>query len=136
MKRYKQAILSNFFVTDDGRDVRHLVEANLDIESRGDRTLCTEILTSECNYEVLDNSHLPSVCMICLAILDRRINNMPVERKGNVSSNRAEKSSLPPDSQLFLPGLVDEPETISSLTSIGQMRTGMKQPDEQIDLFI
>ena len=134
MKRYKQAILSNFFVTDDGRDARHLVEANLDIESRSDRTLCTEILTNDCNYQVLDNSHLPSVCMICLAILDRRINNMPVERKGNVSSNRAEQSSLPPDSQLFLPGLLDEPETIPPLAP--QMPTGMKQPGEQIELFI
>ena len=134
MKRYKQAILSNFFVTDDGSDVRHLVEANLDIESRSDRTLCTEILTNDRNYQVLDNSHLPSVCMICLAILDRRINNMPVERKGSVSSNCAEKSSLPPDSQLFLPGLVDEPETI--FVPIGQIPAGMKQPGEQIELFV
>ncbi len=137
MKRYKQAILSNFFVTDDGSDApRHLVEANLDIESRSDRTLCTEILTSECNYEVLINGHLSSVCVICAAILDRRISNMPVERKGSFSSNRPELSSSPPESQLCLPGVLDEPETISSLTSIGQMRTGMKQPDEQIDLFI
>lgn len=136
MKRYKQAILSNFFVTDDGSDARHLVEANLDIESRSDRTLCTEILTSECNYEVLINGHLSSVCVICAAILDRRISNMPVERKGSFSSNRPEQSSSPPESQLCLPGVLDEPETISSLTSIGQMRTGMKQQDEQIDLFV
>ena len=135
MKRYKQAILSNFFVTDDGSDACHLVEANLDIESRSDRTLCTEILTSECSYEVLVNSHLSSVCVICAAILDRRISNMPVERKGSFSGNRAKVSLPPPDSQLCLPGLLDEPKT-SSLTSIGQMSTGVKQPDEQIELFI
>ncbi|WP_236631634.1 hypothetical protein [Endozoicomonas numazuensis] len=85
MKRYKQAILSNFFVAQIikpcGSQFTHLVEANLDIESRADRTLCTEVLHGAYRYEVLTNHLLPEVCPICSAILDRRISNMPKDRK-------------------------------------------------------
>ncbi|WP_434002386.1 hypothetical protein [Endozoicomonas sp.] len=85
VKRYKQAILSNFFVAQIikpcGSQYTHLVEANLDIESRADRTLCTEVLHGAYRYEVLTNHLLPEVCPICSAILDRRISNMPKDRK-------------------------------------------------------
>ena len=81
MKRYKQTILSNFFVITNDDGIHHLVEANLDIESRDDRTLCTEVLQGTRRYEVLTSQHFPEVCMICAAILDRRIGNMPKERK-------------------------------------------------------
>jgi len=127
VKRYKQAILSNFFVTDDGSGVRHLVEANLDIESRSDRTLCTEVLTGGCHYEVLVNRHLATACMICAAILERRIGNMPVARKAN--GNRTE-APLVPDSQLCLPGLPDEQTITPALTP-----AVTKQQSEQIELF-
>ena len=81
MKRYKQIILSNFFIALDDSPYHHLVEANLDIESRDDRTLCTEVLHGEHNYTVLTNDLLPTLCPICTAILIRRINNMPQEVK-------------------------------------------------------
>ena len=100
MKRYKQAILSNFFVTTDDVGIHHLVEANLDIESRGDRTLCTEVLQGERRYEVLTNQHLHDVCMICAAILDRRISNMPKERK--IAGLTVEYPMSVPESQLCL----------------------------------
>lgn len=131
MKRYKQTILSNFFVTEDGSDAHHLVEANLDIESRSDRTLCTEVLNSECRYEVLVNHHLPNVCMICSAILDRRISNMPVERKVNHGKKQELEVYTPPDTQLCLLGMV-EPLKSGENKAILQMK---KQP-EQIELFI
>ena len=130
VKRYKQVILSNFFVTDDGSGMRHLVEANLDIESRSDRTLCTEILTGNCNYEVLVNGHLAKVCVICAAILERRISNMPVERKAN--GNRTEEFLSPPDAQLCLPGLPREQKTVRPLLTA----TAVKQQSEQIELFV
>lgn len=79
MKRYKQTILSNFFVTADDLHNHHLVEANLDIESRDDRTLCTDVLHRGGRYQVLTNELLPTLCSICTAILIRRINNMPQE---------------------------------------------------------
>ncbi|USE33801.1 hypothetical protein [Endozoicomonas sp. SCSIO W0465] len=131
MKRYKQAILSNFFVTEDGSAVRHLVEANLDIESRSDRTLCTEVLNSDCHYEVLVNGHLSSVCMICSAILDRRISNMPVERKVVYGKKQAMDIYIPPDNQLSLPGVIepvaDEERKMMAL---------IEEQPEQIELFI
>lgn len=85
MKRYKQAILSNYFVAqiDSQPGSSHLVEANLDIESRADRTLCTEVLHGAYRYDVLTNNLLLDTCPICTAILDRRISNMPKERKAN-----------------------------------------------------
>ncbi|WP_257285407.1 hypothetical protein [Endozoicomonas sp. SESOKO1] len=131
MKRYKQAILSNFFVTEDGSAVRHLVEANLDIESRGDRTLCTEVLNSDCRYEVLVNGHLSSVCMICSAILDRRISNMPVERKVCFGKKQTMEIYTPPENQLSLPGVMEtaQVEEQNIITSIEE------QPG-QIELFI
>ena len=117
MKRYKQTILSNFFVTTDDDGVHHLVEANLDIESRGDRTLCTEVLQGIRHFEVLTNHHLPDVCMICAAILDRRISNMPKERKS--VNGKTEFELDVPESQMCLlteefdfgeEGSVDVPE--------------------------
>ncbi len=85
VKRYKQAILSNYFVTHIitpcGTEHHHLVEANLDIESRADRTLCTEVIYGAYKYEVLTNTLLIDACPICAAILDRRISNMPKDRK-------------------------------------------------------
>lgn len=100
MKRYKQTILSNFFVTTDDDGVHHLVEANLDIESRSDRTLCTEVLQGVRHYEVLTNQHLADVCMICAAILDRRISNMPKERKA--VNGQAEHELEVPEAQMCL----------------------------------
>ncbi|WP_422445017.1 MULTISPECIES: hypothetical protein [unclassified Endozoicomonas] len=131
MKRYKQAILSNFFVTEDGSAVRHLVEANLDIESRSDRTLCTEVLNSDCRYEVLVNGHLSTVCMICSAILDRRISNMPVERKVSYGKKQTMEIFTPPDTQLSLPGVV-EPVQVEEDNKINSID---EQP-EQIELFM
>lgn len=80
--------------------MHHLVEANLDIESRGDRSLCTEVLQGERRYEVLTNQHLHNVCMICAAILDRRISNMPKERK--TGGLKVEYPMNVPKSQLCL----------------------------------
>lgn len=136
MKRYKQAILSNFFVTTDGSDVRHLVEANLDIESRSDRTLCTEVLSIGCRYEVLVNAHLSSVCPICSAILDRRIGNMPMERKVSYGRRQVSEPYIPPDSQLCLLGMVesDQAEQSSVITSI-EAPGSTNQQSEQIELF-
>ncbi|WP_153301846.1 hypothetical protein [Endozoicomonas arenosclerae] len=105
MKRYKQAILSNFFVAQIikpcGSQFTHLVEANLDIESRADRTLCTEVLHGAYRYEVLTNHLLPDVCPICSAILDRRISNMPKDRK-ITSGFPDEICSEVPESQMDL----------------------------------
>ena len=108
MKRYKQTILSNFFVaineavsTEEGSACHHLVEANLDIESRCDRTLCTEVLQGAYRYEVLTNHLLVDACPICSAILSRRISNMPIERK--MSSAMIDQELLKvPESQLKL----------------------------------
>ena len=100
MKRYKQAILSNFFVTlDDNDNHRHLVEANLDIESRDDRALCTEVLHKVNNYTVLTNELISSVCPICTAIMIRAINNMPQEKKNNIKPT---ETSPTPETQLSL----------------------------------
>lgn len=131
MKRYKQTILSNFFVTEDGSAARHLVEANLDIESRSDRTLCTEVLNSECRYEVLVNNHLSSVCMICSAILDRRISNMPVERKMSYGKKQTLEVYTPPDSQLCLLGIVEPVQADDNKVILS-----MEEQPEQIELFI
>lgn len=130
VKRYKQAILSNFVVAQIikpcGYQYIHLVEANLDIESRSDRTLCTEVLHGAYRYEVLTNQLLPEVCPICAAILDRRISNMPKSRK--VSSG-------------FL-GEVDmeAPESQMDLLSVLKVESGESETDEvtqgyQFDLF-
>ena len=100
MKRYKQTILSNFFVTSDDSGIHHLVEANLDIESRSDLTLCTDVLQGIRRYEVLTQQNLPGICMICSAILDRRISNMPKERK--TTRSKPEFELCVPDSQLCL----------------------------------
>ena len=125
MKRYKQTILSNFFVTIDDDDIHHLVEANLDIESRGDRTLCTEVLQGIRCYEVLTNQHLPEVCMICSAILDRRISNMPKERK--IVNGKVEFQVDVPESQLCLLSVesdldYEEPTVDASEEQSGQFK--------------
>lgn len=131
MKRYKQSILSNFFLTRDDSDVHHLVEANLDIESRSDRTLCTEVLHGECRYEVLVNQHLPGVCLICSAILDRRISNMPIERKNHPVREELVAES-PPESQLSLGLSPSVHPAVNENTSEGLKE---KQP-EQFELLI
>lgn len=131
MKRYKQAILSNFFVTEDGNAVRHLVEANLDIESRGDRTLCTEVLNSDCRYEVLVNGHLSSVCMICAAILDRRISNMPVEHKVSYGKKQTMEIDTPPENQLSLLGVIETAQVEEQ-----NVITSIEEQPAQIELFI
>ncbi|WP_281647520.1 hypothetical protein [Parendozoicomonas sp. Alg238-R29] len=77
MKRYKQSILSDYFVTRPDFGPRHIVEANYDIEGRGNRTLCTSLIQQESGFEVLANKHFASTCHICKAILDQRIANMP-----------------------------------------------------------
>ncbi|GAA4651495.1 hypothetical protein GCM10023116_37790 [Kistimonas scapharcae] len=77
MKRYKQSILSDYFVTIGHSGPTHVVEANFDIESSQDRTLCTDVIQASWGFEVLTNKHLPTICPICNAILDRRISNMP-----------------------------------------------------------
>lgn len=109
MKRYKQTILSNFFVAIDSQSTDtsdgdyHLVEANLDIESRDDRTLCTEVLHGEYRYEVLTNHLLVSACPICSAILKRRISNMPLERKAGTTSAFEDIEEEVPKTQMALP---------------------------------
>ncbi|WP_299727024.1 hypothetical protein [uncultured Endozoicomonas sp.] len=132
MKRYKQAILSNFFVTEDGSGMRHLVEANLDIESRSDHTLCTEVLQSDCQYQVLENQHLPKVCLICSAILDRRISNMPVERKAVIIRKLEIKEEVAPSSQLSLLSYV---EIKQKLATSGEEEKQENQP-EQFELIL
>ena len=108
MKRYKQTILSNFFVAIDSQSTvtsdgdYHLVEANLDIESRDDRTLCTEVLHGEYRYEVLTNHLLVSACPICSAILKRRISNMPLERKAGTTSAFEDIEEEVPKTQMAL----------------------------------
>lgn len=108
VKRYKQTILSNFFVAIDSESGSidtgdyHLVEANLDIESRDDRTLCTEVLHGEYHYEVLTNQLLTRVCPICSAILKRRISNMPLERKPGSLTAFEEVEEEIPETQMTL----------------------------------
>ena len=81
MKRYKQSILSDYFVTRLEKGLWHIVEANYDIEGRSNRTLCARELVSEAGFEVLSNKHLPESCNTCKAILGQRISNMPGLRK-------------------------------------------------------
>ena len=108
VKRYKQTILSNFFVAIDSESGNtdagdyHLVEANLDIESRDDRALCTEVLHGEYRYEVLTNQLLASTCPICSAILKRRISNMPLERKPGSLTAFEETEEEIPETQMAL----------------------------------
>lgn len=75
-------------MTQDGPKPNHLVEANLDIESRSDVTLCTEVLKGKQNFCVLTNDLLPQACPICTAIIIRRINNMPQDSKPIISSGK------------------------------------------------
>ena len=88
--------------TDTGEGDYHLVEANLDIESRDDRTLCTEVLHGEYRYEVLTNHLLVSACPICSAILKRRISNMPLERKAGTTSAFEDIEEEVPETQMAL----------------------------------
>ncbi|UYM15764.1 hypothetical protein [Endozoicomonas euniceicola] len=89
--------------TDTSDGDYHLVEANLDIESRDDRTLCTEVLHGEYRYEVLTNHLLVSACPICSAILKRRISNMPLERKAGTTSAFEDIEEEVPKTQMALP---------------------------------
>ncbi|WP_252180053.1 hypothetical protein [Endozoicomonas sp. 4G] len=129
MKRYKQAILSNFFVAHIikpcGSQYIHLVEANLDIESRADRTLCTEVLHGAYRYEVLTNQLLPGICPICSAILDRRISNMPKSRKVS-SSFPDEICAEVPESQMDL---------LSDLNEVSDTKVEEVGKGYQFDLF-
>ncbi|WP_422137915.1 hypothetical protein [Endozoicomonas sp. ALC020] len=130
VKRYKQVILSNFFVAkiiqSCGSQCTHLVEANLDIESRADRTLCTEVLHGAHHYKVLTNHLLPEVCPICAAILARRISNMPKKRL--ISSSFPDEVCVEvPESQMdLLSGLTEE---------IDILRTKEVTQGHQFDLF-
>ena len=124
MKRYKQTILSNFFVAIDSQSTDisdgdyHLVEANLDIESRNDRTLCTEVLHGEYRYEVLTNHLLVSACPICSAILKRRISNMPLERKGTTSAFEDIEEEVPKTQMaLLLDNSADDKKEDTELSS-------------------
>lgn len=112
VKRYKQTILSDFFVAinavvsdlQEGCDY-HLVEANLDIESRDDRTLCTEVLHGEYRYEVHTSLLLALACPICSAILKRRISNMPLEHKSGAFGVENTDQEIPEAQMaLFLEG--------------------------------
>ncbi|WP_153766873.1 hypothetical protein [Endozoicomonas sp. OPT23] len=126
VKRYKQAILSNYFVTHIispcGTEHHHLVEANLDIESRADRTLCTEVIHGAYEYEVLTNALLVDACPICSAILDRRISNMPKDRK--LHSMVEESEQEVPESQMAL-----------MLPEISSDESELLDESGQIDLF-
>ncbi len=95
MKRYKQSILSDYFVTPPHGGVRHIVEANYDIEGQGNRTLCTSVIHGACGFDVLSNSHLSEVCHICKAILDQRISNMPGLRKSRHGETEPKQFELP-----------------------------------------
>ncbi|MGI9274969.1 MAG: hypothetical protein ACR2PT_09000 [Endozoicomonas sp.] len=135
MKRYKQAILSNFFVaineavsTEKGSAYRHLVEANLDIESRCDRTLCTEVLQGAFRYEVLTNPLLVDACPICSAILARRISNMPIERK-LPSTMLDQESQMVPESQLKL-------ELLGKSINAGEADEKQKSKIRQFELLL
>ncbi|WP_133296080.1 hypothetical protein [Zooshikella ganghwensis] len=79
VKRYKQSILSDYFVIIDPESHEyHLVESNYDIEEgQRNRTLCTEVIQHATFADVLTNQRMSEVCLICKAILLRRIENMP-----------------------------------------------------------
>ena len=81
MKRYKQSILSDYFVTRPELGLWHIVEANYDIEGPSNRTLCANKIVHHAEFEVLSNKHLRASCNTCKAILDQRISNMPGLRK-------------------------------------------------------
>ena len=109
MKRYKQAFLSNFFITPQRGGLRHLVEANLDIEARSDLALCTEVLVScDEGYELLEPNHLQNVCPICQAILSRRFDQQPIER---TVRPKPEVKPVVCDSQLSLLSMMLEDES-------------------------
>jgi hypothetical protein len=57
------------------------------------------VLHGAFRYEILTNALLPEVCPICSAILDRRISNMPKERK-TISSVQEVEDREVPESQL------------------------------------
>ena len=100
MKRYKQSILSDYFVTRPEFGLRHIVEANYDIEGHGNRTLCASVIMSDAGFEVLSNKHLASkgvheICHACKAILDQRISNMPGQRKHRPMDTEPRQFELP-----------------------------------------
>ncbi|MGB0360699.1 MAG: hypothetical protein ACPGEF_04730 [Endozoicomonas sp.] len=132
MKRYKQSILSNFFVTKDETGTCHLVEANLDIEVRSDHTLCTEVLQNSCRFQVLENQHLSKVCLICSAILDRRISNMPVERKPSFTKEQEKELPATSGSQLPLLSFVE----IKQKWSGQKTESNDKKQPEQFELIL
>ncbi|MDE1460766.1 hypothetical protein [Spartinivicinus poritis] len=101
MKRYKQSILSDYFIVQDlTNNVKHLMEANYDIEASMDRTLCTEVLQHSHYVDVLTGAQIGKVCPICKAILDRRISNMP--RSKSASSRKADlEEALEPQQLAF-----------------------------------
>ncbi len=102
MKRYKQSILSDYFVTCPTFGVRHIVGANYDIEDKGNRTFCDHGIVSEEGFEVLSNKHLTAkaesgreICPICKAILDQRISNMPGQVKPCAFEGEPRQFELP-----------------------------------------
>ena len=77
-----------------------------------------EVLHGAIRHEVLTNALLASACPICSAILDRRISNMPKERK--LSNGAQDEMDLEvPESQLDLE-LPDEPEEQCNADDSGQ----------------
>ena len=95
MKRYKQSILSDYFVTGPDFGPRHIVEANYDIEGQGNRTLCMKLIQYESGFEVLANKHFASTCHICKAIIDQRNSNMPGMRKHRAIESEPRQFELP-----------------------------------------
>ncbi|CAM3806099.1 hypothetical protein [Parendozoicomonas haliclonae] len=102
MKRYKQSILSDYFVTRPEHGVRHIVGANYDIEDQGNRALCSIVVVTEAGFEVLSNRYLAGkpgsgneTCHICKALLDQRISNMPGQVKLRAFDSEPRQFELP-----------------------------------------
>ncbi|MGI0116355.1 hypothetical protein [Zooshikella sp. RANM57] len=106
VKRYKQSILSDYFViTDPESHEHHLVESNYDIEEgQRNRTLCTEVIQHASFADVLTNQRMSEVCLICKAILLRRIENMPHPSKKSkaLKEHQEERSAEISPQQLSL----------------------------------
>ena len=102
MKRYKQSILSDYFVTSPEGGVCHIVGANYDIEDQSNLTLCGHHMHDDHDFEVLANRFLAMhlgngrvVCHACKVILYQRIANMPGQLRVRAYDDEPRQFELP-----------------------------------------
>ncbi len=102
MKRYKQSILSDYFVTSPYDGLFHIVGANYDIEDQGNFTLCNHRVHGDSDFEVLNNRHLAvsvggdvKICPTCKAALFQRISNMPGQVRIRMFDSEPRQFELP-----------------------------------------